>query len=97
MWQESEIARLVLLEMRRRGLPVLCLHDGFRAMEKDRDVLEKIMTKAFYEVAGVIPSIGEEDPVQTTLEGQYLIYDKFMSGFKVGDDLEEIRARLRVA
>ena len=97
MWQESEIARLVLLEMRRRGLPVLCLHDGFRAMEKDRDVLEKIMTKAFYKVAGVNPCIGEKALVQTSLEGQYLIYDKFMSGFKVRDDLEEIRARLRVA
>jgi len=97
MWQESEIARLVLLEMCRRGLPVLCLHDGFRVKEKDRDVLEKVMIKAFFKVAGVMPGIGEKPTAPKALDGQYLIYDKFMSTFKVRDDLEKIRARLRVA
>lgn len=82
MYSESEIARKVMLEMSRRGLPVLNIHDGFITQERHLISLEKVMSDAFFKVAGVRPVIDNKGSSQQLPEnGSYAIYTKYMSTF----------------
>lgn len=53
MNQESEIATMIISIFTRKGLPILCIHDGFIVRESEKVLLLQCMLDSFIAVAGV--------------------------------------------
>ena len=60
-FKDSQIAEYVIREFTDRGLPVLCLHDGFMVQQEHIGLLEEIMDKAFCEVMNVSSSVSKNE------------------------------------
>ena len=60
-FKDSQIAEYVIRQFTDRGLPVLCLHDGFMVQQEHIGLLEEIMDKAFCEVMNVSSSLSKNE------------------------------------
>ena len=60
-FKDSQIAEYVIREFTDRGLPVLCLHDGFMVQQEHIGLLEEMMDNAFCEVMNVSTSLSKNE------------------------------------
>ena len=47
---DSEIARIVLLNLAKKGEACLCIHDSFIVEEKNQEILRQMMTETYTQV-----------------------------------------------
>lgn len=84
MYLESEIALLVMKTLLSKGVPVLCIHDGFITQSRHESLLYEVMMESFKHVSGTYPVIKPTTKLKRFREGSYSVYSRFIRGVSLG-------------